>query len=87
MVYSIQTLVPIKLQEFIGHIKQHFMTHRSPMAFKISLNAVSKLGSPPDLQPDSMLFGRLERTVVIVTVAVIVIIKLTIKIVTIVIKK
>ena len=48
MVSTTQTLSQIKSQEFIGHIKQHFMTttrfsHMSPIAFKILLNAVRKV--------------------------------------------
>ena len=43
MISSTQTLTQIKSQEFIRHIKQHYMTDMSTMTFKILWNVVLKL--------------------------------------------
>ena len=56
--YSTQALAQIQ-QEFIGHIK-HVLSLMLPMAFKISWNAVIKSWLLNNLQPNKMLFGRLQ---------------------------
>ena len=60
MVSTIQTLPQIKSQEFINHIKQHFMT--SPLRYvnKVIQDFIKcciKSWLHVDLQPDNILFG------------------------------
>ena len=62
-----QTLLQIKSQEFIGHLKRHFMT-TNPLTYVISdiqefVKCCIKSWVHLDLRPNNMLFGRLQPAV------------------------
>ena len=57
MVSSTQTLAQIKSQEFIGHIKQHFVTIYVINGIQNFVKCFVKSGVHLDLRPD-MLFRR-----------------------------
>ena len=68
IVYTTKTLSQIKSQEFISHIKQHFIT-TSHLTYVANGNQVFvkyciKSGVHFDLHPNNMLFGRLQPSVV-----------------------
>ena len=64
MIYTIQTIAQIKSHEFIGYIKQHFVTV-NPLTYITNgiqdfVKCCIKCWVHLDIGPDNMLFGGLQ---------------------------